>query len=111
MKFNEILKQLIEDAEISQKQLAYDLNIGASTIGNYIRGIREPDFDTLKAIASYFNVSCDYLLDNRVGNGISFGEDRLLNIYRSLDTAEQSLLIEQGKLLIRYGIHRKNTGG
>ena len=106
MKFNEILRQLIEDAGISQKQLAHDLNIGVSTIGNYARGLREPDFETLKAIASYFNVSCDYLLDNRANVSVSYGEDRLVNIYRSLNATEQSLLIEQGKLLVRFGTHK-----
>ena len=110
MKFYEILRQLIEDSEISQKQLAHDLNIGVSTLGNYARGLREPDFDTLKAISIYFNVSCDYLLDNRKDAGASYEEDRLLNIYRSLNSDNKTLLIEQGKLLVRLEMYNNRSG-
>ena len=34
MKFGEILRELLEDNDITQKQLATDLNIAATTIGN-----------------------------------------------------------------------------
>ena len=44
MNFGNILRELLEDNDITQKQLADDLNIASTTIGNYIRGLREPDF-------------------------------------------------------------------
>ena len=54
MKFGDILRELLEENELTQKQLAQDLNIAPSTLGNYIRNIREPDFETLKIFATYF---------------------------------------------------------
>ena len=48
MKFGDILRELLEEKELSQKQLAEDLNISASAVGNYVRNNREPDFETLK---------------------------------------------------------------
>ena len=60
MNFGNILRELLEDNDITQKQLADDLNIASTTIGNYIRGLREPDFQILKLFASYFHVTTDY---------------------------------------------------
>ena len=56
------LKELREKKDISQYQLAADLHLSQSTIGNWEAGKREPNFKTLKCIADYFDVSIDYLL-------------------------------------------------
>ena len=102
MKFCDILRELLEDHDITQKQLASDLNIGVTTIGNYVRGIREPDFDTLKLFASYFNVTTDYLLDFQSDNTKSHDEDELLKIYRSLSYKYKNIMKENGKVLMKY---------
>lgn len=107
MKFGEILRQLLEENDIAQKQLATDLNIAPTTLGNYIRGMREPDFEILKLVASYFNVTTDYLLDFRSGIARDHDEDELLRIYRILPDDKKELLLEQGKLLVRIDIKNK----
>ena len=104
MKFGEILRELLEDNDITQKQLATDLNIAATTIGNYIRGMREPDFEILKLFAAYFNVTTDYLLDFQSGIEKDHSEEELLRLYRSLPTDKKELLLEQGKLLVRLNL-------
>ena len=43
----EILRDLLEQDGINQKQLAAALNLAPSTPSNCIRGLREPDFSTL----------------------------------------------------------------
>lgn len=48
MNFSEKLRLLIDEENITQKQFANDLNIAPSTIGGYVQGISEPDFETLK---------------------------------------------------------------
>lgn len=102
MKFGDILRELIEDNDLTQKQVAKDLNIAPSTLGNYIHNSREPDFNTIKMIAEYFSVTIDYLIDYRSPLAKNKNEDKLLRIYRSLSDKNQSLLIEQGKLLIKF---------
>ena len=104
MKFGEILRELLEDNDITQKQLATDLNIAATTIGNYIRGMREPDFEILKLFAAYYNVTTDYLLDFQSGIEKDHSEEELLRLYRSLPTDKKELLLEQGKLLVRLNL-------
>ena len=56
------LKELRKDRKISQVKLAMDLNLTQNSISRYENGEREADYDTLVAIADYFNVSVDYLL-------------------------------------------------
>lgn len=61
-KFNIVLKSLRTNNGMTQDQLAKVLKISRSTIGMYEKGDREPDYETLEAIADYFNVDIDYLL-------------------------------------------------
>lgn len=102
MKFGDVLRELLEEHGISQKQLAQDLSLAPSTLGNYIRNLREPDYGTLKIIASYFRVSTDYLLDYHDASQITHEEARLLKLYRSMNPDTQSLFCEQGLLLLKY---------
>lgn len=59
-----ILKRLREEKNMTQAELGKALEISPSAIGMYEQGRRTPDIPTLKKIASYFNVSLDYLLGN-----------------------------------------------
>jgi transcriptional regulator with XRE-family HTH domain len=63
--FKDRLKALREDNDLTQEELAKDLNIIRSTLANYESGFREPNFSLLIKIADYFNVSLDYLLDRK----------------------------------------------
>ena len=62
MKFPDILKHLRKSENMNQLELANAIGVSRSTIGMYESGQREPDFETMEAIADYFNVSMDYLL-------------------------------------------------
>ena len=109
MSLGEVLRNLLEEMDITQKQLADSLNIGASTLGNYIQNIREPDCEMLKCLASYFDVSIDYLLDHRSNKTISSQEDELLRIFRSLTGEQQEFYIEQGKLFIAQNNKKRKS--
>lgn len=60
--FSERLKILRLKKELSQQGLADELGVSKSSISMYERGQREPDFETLEAIADYFNVDMNYLI-------------------------------------------------
>lgn len=60
--FKTVLKKLRKAANLTQEQLADALGITRSRLGMYETGQREPDFETLEAIADYFNVDIDYLM-------------------------------------------------
>lgn len=56
------LKKLREEAGLTQEEVAKNLNITASGYGYYEQGRRDPDTDTLRKLAEFYNVSVDYLL-------------------------------------------------
>lgn len=62
MTFQNRLKQLREESNLTQLELAQKFNITSQTISQYERGIRTPDFNLLNSIADFFGVSVDYLL-------------------------------------------------
>ena len=107
MTLGEILRNLLTDRDITQKQLAENLHIGASTLGNYIQDNREPDYNTLKILANYFNVSTDFLLDHRSGIAVSHFEDELLSVFRAMSPEQQELYLQQGKLFYAHYLKNK----
>ena len=60
--FVERLKLLRKARCVSQAEFAKELNVAQSTVGMWETGKREPDFKTLCRIASFFDVTSDYLL-------------------------------------------------
>ena len=64
MDFGKRLAQLRIQKNITQEDLGKRFNVSASTIANYERGRRTPSYELLIGLASYFNVSVDYLVGN-----------------------------------------------
>ena len=62
MKFNQKIKDLRKEKNITQKEIAEILGISPTCYAGYEQGYREPDFKTLKKICIYFDVSSDFLL-------------------------------------------------
>ena len=109
MNFCDKLRCLIEERNLTQKRVANDLNIAPSTIGGYVQGSSEPDFETLKILADYFDVSTDYLLNVKTGNVNNLLEDELLRVFRSMTTEQQLLFIEQGKVFVKANITKEKV--
>ena len=62
MNFSERLTELRKENNLTQKQLANDLNLSEVGIQNYEGKRRKPAYDVLIALADYFDVSIDYLV-------------------------------------------------
>ncbi len=105
MKFSTRLENLLEERNLTQRQIAKELHIAPSTLNGYLRRGREPDYDTLISLAEYFQVSTDYLLgvtDIRrpyyTLESYNDKEGELLETYRSLGPQEQNYLIKQAHI-------------
>lgn len=99
--FGDRLKSLRNRKGLSQSEFAKQIGVSKSSVNMYERGDREPNFETLEAIADYFNVDLDYLMgkseiENRarfvlgVANAappLTDDESDLLRKYRRLDDA------------------------
>lgn len=66
MAFGDQIMELLQSRDMTQKELAKALSLPVTTLNGYVRGHREPDYETLQRFADYFGVSCDYLLDYSV---------------------------------------------
>jgi transcriptional regulator with XRE-family HTH domain len=60
--FSQRLKTLRLEKHLNQIELSKIILVGNKTISDYERGVSSPDFETLQKIASFFQVSTDYLL-------------------------------------------------
>ncbi|MCM1546238.1 MAG: helix-turn-helix domain-containing protein [Clostridiales bacterium] len=58
------LKQLRKEKGLTTVQAAEIFKVSKSTYNYWENGVYEIDFEKLKEIAKYFEVSIDYLLDN-----------------------------------------------
>lgn len=61
-KFPERLKEARKNKGLKQREVASYLGIKDRSYQNYEGGEREPDFETLVALADYLEVTTDYLL-------------------------------------------------
>lgn len=56
------IKELRDEKDIKQKDLATYLGVSPSTIGMYEQNRRTPDSEMILKLSDFFNVSTDYLL-------------------------------------------------
>lgn len=64
MDFANTLKYLRQANEVTQEQLAKYLKVSRPTIAGYETKNHQPDYEKLKKIAEFFDVSVDYLLSD-----------------------------------------------
>ncbi len=88
------LVQLRTEKQITQTELGKILGVGKTTISNYETGYSTPDAEMLKKIATYFNVSTDYIL------GLT---DDLINT----ENTENPDKIDLGRMILNYVINKE----
>ena len=105
-----ILKELRIEHGLKRSELARELGINANTLANYEKGARQASYETLIAIADYFNVTLDELLGREEKPDLprAFGgnpsrlngeESRVLADYRRLPPADKNRLKDYLSLL------------
>ncbi|MGL5312921.1 MAG: helix-turn-helix domain-containing protein [Peptostreptococcaceae bacterium] len=63
MSFGERLKELRVKNNVTQQELADYIGVGRPSIAGYETKSKHPDYDKLRLIAQFFNVTTDYLLE------------------------------------------------
>ena len=64
------IKDLRHEKGLSLRAMCAEINIPASTLSQYERGVREPNISMLIKLADYFNVSVDYLIGREPKNEV-----------------------------------------
>ena len=57
------IRDLREDADLTQAKLAEQLGMYKTTYTNYEQGKREPPFSFIIRLADFYGVSCDYIAE------------------------------------------------
>ena len=80
------IKELRTARGWTQDELAERLGVSRSRVGMYETGRREPDFETLEAIADLFNVDMNYLLCKAETSNTGMRETKAvrINVYGKL---------------------------
>lgn len=100
------IKNLREDADKKQSELASALYMQTTQYGRYERGERELPLNIAIALAKYYHVSLDYIaglsntkrpLDKLI---LSDQEEQLIDMFRSLDDFEKGQIFERISALL-----------
>ncbi len=101
MSFGGVLRGLLEARGITQKQLAIDLNLAPSTVGNYVRDQREPDYKTLRVMADYFEVTTDFLLERSAAGTDCDTFPEAIALMKAMPQTDRQIWLAQGRVLLR----------
>ena len=99
------LRDLREDKDLTQKELANKLFMQTTQYRRYESGERPITLELAAVIADFYDVSIDYIAgisdyNSRISNdGLSSEEKQLLTIFRSLGDKNKARLIERALTL------------
>lgn len=85
MKIGDKIKQLREEIDMERAEFAKMIDVTYHALAKYETNERQPDYEILKSIADFFNVSTDYLLGrtnirNPIDNNANSLEEKSYNI-------------------------------
>jgi len=95
--FGDRLKELREDAGMTQEMLAQYLKVSRQTISGYEVSSSEPSIENLIKMADLFHVSLDYLC----------GRTKEKENLHLLDKFSKELLYEMAKIVEKFNISKK----
>lgn len=81
--FGRRLENLREKAGYTKKDMSKELNFSANVYGEYERGKVKPSLDTVVRLATFFNVTLDYLVFGKVNEQeINKSLEKLIRIFQ-----------------------------
>lgn len=93
MNFGTRLKELRQEKNLKQSELADIFGISTSAVGSYERCERQPTFELLRQYADFFSVSTDWILCR--------SDERLtVEQYSSLDSFDLQELFEKNRITL-----------
>lgn len=92
--FSSNFKTLLNSSGLSLKDFSLKTGITTATISRYLSGARTPEVSILVRIASYFNVSVDWILgiENDRYEKLSADEKKVLNGYMSASDDDKNVI-------------------
>lgn len=91
------LRTLRKEQQLTMKDFGAKFNLAESTISGYENGTRKPDLDTVDKLATFFDVSTDYLIGRT-------DYPKLLKLPAGKDVHEQQTAFEEFIKNTEHGI-------
>ena len=106
------IKELRVSKNLSMKQAAEELGMPYTTYINYEKGYREPNLETLKQLAKYFNVSVDSLMREESNDSKVAFYDRFQELCNEKGVSPSGVAIAAGinKGSVSYWKKKYNEG-
>lgn len=118
--FGDLLRELREERDLKQRDVAKDLFISNKVLSSYERNVAFPSIDMFKKICEYYNVSADYLLQIKVKKEedpaentsrmveLSPPQAQLLSYFERLNTENQDAI--RGLMVLYYKEQLRKKG-
>ncbi len=96
MQISEYIKEIMEENELSQTQLALILNVSQKAVSNWINGVDKPNATSLIAIYEKFKITPNELLNITIDNNANHPDDELLLLqaYRHMSEGKKRALFQ-----------------
>lgn len=109
--FGDIVLELLEEKNLSQKQFAVMLGLPYTTLNGYINNKREPDYKTLLDISKALQVSTDYLLGSNISSAgvLTNRELSMVKMFRQLSDAQKELVEIQASAMLQQNTRRQSS--
>lgn len=105
-KFNEHLKKLRKEKNLTQAQISEFIDVKQATYSRYESGEREPSYENLSMLACMFDVSIDYLLSDY----LEISKERYLKFKKEKKEEEekqQVFSVRLKELRLQHGLTQK----
>ncbi|MEW6617819.1 MAG: helix-turn-helix transcriptional regulator [bacterium] len=94
------IRKLRLEHDLTQDELAEQLNLHNSYIGLLERGLRSPSLDTLSKIATFFKIPlASLLVDEGMVKNIEVKSEELFEIIKDKSNQEIEILIKIGRII------------
>lgn len=90
----------------SQKAFADAFGVAQSTVGGWEAGKREPNYETTKRLALFFNVTVDYLLDTPGAPDIYLSDKQQQQLIKTFTSAISSTKLTEADIIVQSGVSK-----
>ncbi|NOV00190.1 helix-turn-helix domain-containing protein [Paenibacillus sp. LMG 31457] len=91
LKYGDRIALLREKRGLTQEELSNKIGISRASLSHYETSRREPDYETINKIATFFNVSIDYLL-GRTNLQHTILDNDVRDFVENLDLTDENIL-------------------
>lgn len=119
MSFGKLLKNLLDDQQMAQAELASAIGYTQRAISKWVNEQAEPSETAIKLVADFFNVSTDYLLGRTDDFGsviasptapiLSEEESNLLALFHKMTHAQKVRFMAYGEGMVGIDMPKFNA--